>query len=51
MLWGDLIDRMGANGVEGLRTIKSKVGKTFADSKDTSILYGMPKVAAETGTA
>jgi two-component system chemotaxis response regulator CheB len=48
---GVLLTGMGADGVEGLRAIKSKGGKTIAESKDTSILYGMPKVAAETGAA
>jgi two-component system chemotaxis response regulator CheB len=48
---GVLLTGMGADGVEGLRAIKSKGGKTIAESKDTSVLYGMPKVAAETGAA
>ncbi len=48
---GVLLTGMGADGVEGLRAIKFKGGKTIAESKDTSVLYGMPKVAAETGAA
>jgi len=48
---GVLLTGMGSDGVEGLRSIKSKGGKTIAESKDTSVLYGMPKVAAETGAA
>ncbi|GAG66991.1 unnamed protein product [marine sediment metagenome] len=32
-------------------SIKSKGGKTIAESEETSVLYGMPKVAAETGAA
>ena len=42
---------MGRDGVEGLRAIKSEGGKTIAESAETSILYGMPKIAAETGAA
>ena len=48
---GVLLTGMGRDGVSGLRAIKSRGGKTIAESKDTSVLYGMPKVAAETGAA
>ncbi|MFX1418317.1 MAG: chemotaxis protein CheB [Promethearchaeota archaeon] len=48
---GILLTGMGSDGVEGLRAIKAKGGMTIAESKDTSVLYGMPKVAAETGAA
>jgi len=48
---GVLLTGMGKDGVEGLRAIKSKGGRTIAESDETSILYGMPKVAAETGAA
>lgn len=48
---GILLTGMGRDGVEGLRVIKSNGGKTIAESKETSVLYGMPKVAAETGVA
>ncbi|MHA1985562.1 MAG: chemotaxis protein CheB [Promethearchaeota archaeon] len=48
---GILLTGMGKDGVEGLRAIKSEGGRTIAESEETSILYGMPKVAAETGAA
>ena len=48
---GVLLTGMGRDGVEGLHAIKSEGGKTIAESEETSILYGMPKVAAETGAA
>jgi two-component system chemotaxis response regulator CheB len=48
---GVLLTGMGRDGVAGLRAIKSEGGKTIAESEETSILYGMPKVAAETGAA
>jgi two-component system chemotaxis response regulator CheB len=48
---GVLLTGMGRDGVAGLRAIKSEGGKTIAESAETSILYGMPKVAAETGAA
>ncbi|MFX1389223.1 MAG: chemotaxis protein CheB [Promethearchaeota archaeon] len=48
---GILLTGMGKDGVEGLRAIRDNGGKTIAESEETSILYGMPKVAAETGVA
>ena len=48
---GILLTGMGRDGVDGLHVIKSEGGKTIAESEETSILYGMPKVAAETGAA
>jgi len=48
---GILLTGMGRDGVAGLRAIKSEGGTTIAESAETSILYGMPKVAAETGAA
>lgn len=48
---GILLTGMGKDGVEGLKAIKLKGGTTIAESEETSILYGMPKVAAETGAA
>lgn len=48
---GILLTGMGRDGVSGLQAIKSEGGKTIAESEETSVLYGMPKVAAETGAA
>ncbi len=48
---GILLTGMGRDGVAGLKAIKVNGGKTIAESEETSILYGMPKIAAETGVA
>jgi two-component system chemotaxis response regulator CheB len=48
---GILLTGMGRDGVNGLQAIKSEGGKTIAESEETSVLYGMPKVATETGAA
>ncbi len=48
---GILLTGMGSDGASGLMAIKQEGGKTIAESEETSILYGMPKVAAETGAA
>ena len=48
---GILLTGMGRDGVNGLQAIKSEGGKTIAESEETSVLYGMPKIAAETGAA
>ncbi|MFX1311424.1 MAG: chemotaxis-specific protein-glutamate methyltransferase CheB [Promethearchaeota archaeon] len=48
---GILLTGMGSDGVEGLNIIKKLGGKTIAESEQTSILYAMPKFAAEKGYA
>ncbi len=48
---GILLTGMGRDGVAGLEAIKSVGGKTIAESQETSVLYGMPKIAAETHAA
>jgi two-component system chemotaxis response regulator CheB len=48
---GILLTGMGRDGVDGLRAIKDKGGRAITESKETCILYGMPKIAAETGAA
>ena len=48
---GVLLTGMGKDGVAGLEAIKSVGGKTIAESQETSVLYGMPKIAAETHAA
>lgn len=40
---------MGADGAEGIRTLRSKGAATLAQDRESSIVYGMPKVAFETG--
>lgn len=48
---GIILTGMGKDGVGGLADIRQKGGKTIAQDKETSIVYGMPKVAAERGLA
>lgn len=42
---------MGDDGVEGMRRIKETGGITIAQDEETSVVYGMPKVAVERGYA
>ena len=48
---GILLTGMGADGVNGLDKIRKKGGRTIAESKETCVLYGMPKIAAQRGVA
>lgn len=48
---GILLTGMGKDGVKGLMSIKSTNGLTIAQDKSSSVIYGMPKVAYETGAA
>jgi len=48
---GVILTGMGDDGVIGLKQIKSCGGKTFAQDKDSSVVYGMPRVAMEEGAA
>ncbi|MFX1294835.1 MAG: chemotaxis-specific protein-glutamate methyltransferase CheB [Promethearchaeota archaeon] len=48
---GILLTGMGEDGVIGLGAIQNVGGKTLAESKETCVLYGMPKIAAERGVA
>jgi len=40
---------MGNDGAAGTREIKEMGGITLAQDENTSLIYGMPKAAAETG--
>jgi two-component system chemotaxis response regulator CheB len=40
---------MGSDGAKGTVAIKAKGGATIAQDEKTSVVYGMPKVACETG--
>ncbi len=46
---GVLLTGMGNDGAEGLQAIRAQGGVTLAQDKETSVVYGMPRVAADLG--
>lgn len=46
---GVILTGMGADGAVGISHIKQVGGITIAQDQKTSVIYGMPKAAAETG--
>lgn len=46
---GIILTGMGSDGAAGISHIKELGGITIAQDQKTSVIYGMPKVAAETG--
>ncbi|MFZ4542218.1 MAG: CheB methylesterase domain-containing protein [Rickettsiales bacterium] len=46
---GLVLTGIGADGAAGIRTIVENGGSVFAQDKETSVVYGMPRSAAETG--
>lgn len=46
-----LLTGMGADGAQGLAAIRTAGGFTVAQDRDTSTVYGMPRIAAEIGAA
>lgn len=40
---------MGTDGAEGIRAVQAAGGDTLAESRETAIVYGMPKSAVSTG--
>ena len=48
---GIILTGLGNDGVEGLKIIRNEGGKTIAESKETCIVYGMPKIAIKSGAA
>jgi two-component system, chemotaxis family, protein-glutamate methylesterase/glutaminase len=48
-LIGIILTGMGKDGAQGLLHLKNVGGTTFAQDKETSVIYGMPKAALGTG--
>jgi two-component system, chemotaxis family, protein-glutamate methylesterase/glutaminase len=46
---GVVMTGMGRDGVAGLKAIKAAEGQTFAQDQETSVIYGMPRAAFESG--
>ncbi len=46
---GVILTGMGSDGAKGIAAIKAKGGVTIAQDEKTSVVYGMPKVAFDTG--
>lgn len=46
---GVILTGMGNDGVAGMNAIKDKKGITIAQDEETSLVFGMPKVAIESG--
>ncbi|MCC6213437.1 MAG: chemotaxis response regulator protein-glutamate methylesterase [Polyangiaceae bacterium] len=48
---GVLLTGMGQDGAEGLLEMRQRGAVTVAESRETCVVYGMPRVAAELGAA
>ncbi len=46
---GIILTGMGKDGAEGLRAMKQRGAKTIGQDEESSVVYGMPKVAYEIG--
>lgn len=48
---GVLLTGMGRDGAVGLKSLKASGARTLVQDRETSVVYGMPKAAAEAGAA
>lgn len=48
---GVVITGMGDDGVEGMLEIRRRGGRTIAESEESAIVFGMPRMAIERGAA
>lgn len=48
---GVILTGMGHDGVEGMKFIKAKGGKTLVQNEETCTVYGMPKAVVDAGLA
>ncbi len=46
---GVILTGIGSDGANGVKVIKEKGGTTIAQNQETSLVFGMPKMAIETG--
>lgn len=46
---GIILTGMGNDGAEGIKKIKEAGGITFAESEETAVVYGMPRVPVQMG--
>ena len=46
-----ILTGMGRDGAKGLKSVRQKGGMTFSQDEQSSLIYGMPKAAAESGAS
>ncbi len=48
---GVILTGLGSDGSKGMKEIKNKGGMTIAESRETCVVYGMPRAVVEAGIA